>query len=66
MSEELLKRIDQLLAQRIGTLEESLGDKFDLLAEGQQMLAERLETTRTELKSDIGKVGHRLSGRSAA
>lgn len=51
----------ELLARWIGTLEESLGDKLELLAEGQQLLSEKLGVARTELKTDIGKVDHRLT-----
>ena len=47
--------------QRIGVLEESFQHKLDLVVEGQQLLAEKLEATRTELKTDIAKVDHRLT-----
>lgn len=51
MSDTLLKQIDEMLARRIGTLEESLGDKLDLLAEGQQMLSERMERIESRVES---------------
>jgi len=61
MNEKFLQQFDEMLARRIGTLEDSLGDKLELLAEGQQLLFEKLEATRTELKADIAKVDHRLT-----
>jgi hypothetical protein len=66
MNEKFLKQLDDMLARRIGTLEDSLGDKLELLVEGQQLLFEKLEATRTELKADIAKVASADSCRSAA
>jgi len=61
MNEKFLNQLDAMLARRIGTLEDSLCDKLELQAEGQQLLLEKLETTRTELRADIAKVDHRLT-----
>jgi hypothetical protein len=61
MSDQLLQQIDELLARRLGTMEESLVGKMELLAEGQQLLAEKLDATRDELKADIAKVDYRLT-----
>ncbi len=63
--EELMGRfrgeIIEAFDQRLGVMEESVQHRLDLLVEGQQLLAEKLEVTRVELKADIAKVDHRLT-----
>ncbi len=44
---------------------EDFQHKLDLVVEGQQMLGEKLETTRTELKADIAKLDQRVTGIAA-
>ena len=46
----------------IGTERESFQHKLDLVVEGQQMVVEKLEETRTELKAEIAKVDQRVTG----
>lgn len=65
MNEEFLKQIDELLARRIGTLEESLGDKLDFLAEGQQMLSERMDRLEIRLDERIDGVERRIDSIAA-
>ena len=43
MSDQLLLQFDELLARRLGTIEESINGKLELLAEGQQMIVERMD-----------------------
>ena len=43
MSDQLLQQIDELLARRLGTMEESINGKLGLLAEGQQSIVERMD-----------------------
>jgi hypothetical protein len=45
---------------QIGVQREDSQHKLDLVVEGQQMLAEKLEATRSELKADIGKIDQRV------
>jgi len=51
-----------MLARHLGVLEENVQHKFDLLAEGQQILAERMDRMRTEPRDEIRKVGTRVNG----
>jgi hypothetical protein len=41
-------------------LSEGFQHKLNIVAEGHEMLVERLENTRVELKEEIQKVGQRL------
>ncbi|WP_298272078.1 hypothetical protein [Geobacter sp.] len=61
MNNDSIKRIEELFKHHIGVLSEDFQYKLDLVVEGQQMLAERLELTRTELKDEIRKVDQRLT-----
>jgi hypothetical protein len=72
MDEKDFKRIEQLFAKQseefqchIGTLSEDFQHKLDLVVEGQQMLAEKLEATRVEFKEEIRKVDQRVTGIAA-
>lgn len=69
MTEDEFKRIEQMLDQRvtrrIGVMEDNMQHRFDLLAEGQQMLAERMDRMETELRGEIRKVDARLTGVAA-
>ena len=49
----------------IGTERESFQHKLDLVVEGQQMVVEKLEETRTELKAEIAKVDQRVTAVAA-
>ena len=67
MDENDFKRIEVLFNRQteqfqnyIGVVEENFQHKLDLVVEGQQMLAEKLEMTRHELKSDINSLDKRL------
>lgn len=60
MAEEFLKQIDEPLACKIGTLEESLGDKLDSLAEGQQLFSEKKELLETHFDDRIDGVMRRI------
>jgi septal ring factor EnvC (AmiA/AmiB activator) len=67
MDENDFKRIEVLFNRQteqfqnyIGVVEENFQQKLDLVVEGQQMLAEKLEMTRHELKSDINSLDKRL------
>jgi hypothetical protein len=61
MDEEDLKKIETLFRHHIGILSEDFQHKLDIVAEGHEMLVERLENTRVELKEEIQKVGQRLT-----
>jgi cytochrome c556 len=56
-----LKQIEGLFKQHVGILAEDFQHKLDIVVEGQQMLAEKLEATRIELKEEIQKVDNRLT-----
>jgi hypothetical protein len=55
--EEIIEAFDQ----RIGIVEESFQHKLDIVVEGQQMLAERMEWMDFELKKEINKVDQRVT-----
>ena len=68
MDEKDLRAIETLLENQtaqfqgyLGIVEENFQHKLDLVVEGQQMLAEKLEATRVELKEEIQKVDKRLT-----
>lgn len=50
---------------QLGVQREDFQHKLDLVVEGQQMLAEKLEATRTELKADIARVDQRVTAVAA-
>ena len=50
---------------QLGAQREDFQHKLDLVVEGQQMLAEKLEETRSELKADIFKVDQRVTAVAA-
>lgn len=51
MSDQLLQQIDELLVRRLGTMEESINSKMELLAEGQQAIVERMDRFEVRLDS---------------
>lgn len=51
MSDQLLLQIDELLARRLGTMEESINGNLELLAEGQQAIVERMDRFEVRLDS---------------
>ena len=61
MDDKDFKQIEGLFKHHVGTLAEDFQHKLDLVFEGQQMLAVKLEETRTELKEEIKKVDQRLT-----
>nr|WP_298435680.1 hypothetical protein [Geobacter sp.] len=61
MDNDSLRKIEELFKRHIGVLSEDFQHKLDLVVEGQQMLAEKLELTKTELKDEIRKVDQRLT-----
>ena len=65
MDEKFLRQIDEMMARRIGTLENSFGDKLDLLVDGQQMLSERMDRLEVRLDERIDGVEQRIDGIAA-
>jgi len=61
MDEGDLKKIEALFRQHIGILSEDFQHKLDIVMEGHEMVVEKLEDTRGELKEEIQKVGQRLT-----
>jgi hypothetical protein len=64
-TEDDFKRIESMIARQVGVREESVLHKLDLLAEGQQALAERMDRMETELRGEIRKVDARVTGVAA-
>jgi len=64
MDHQALEKIEQILARHIGTLEESLGHKLELLAEGQQLMAEHVDRSDRRLVSVENSL-HEQSGQIA-
>jgi len=56
-----LKLQSDELRRGFGAEFEDFQDKLELVVEGRQMVAEKLEATRSELKEEIQKVDHRLT-----
>jgi hypothetical protein len=68
MDEKDLRAIETLFEKQtaqfqgyLGIVGENFQHKLDLVVEGQQMLADKLEATRVELKEEIQKVDARLT-----
>jgi chaperonin cofactor prefoldin len=61
LEEQDLKQIEAMMRHVVGIFAEDVQHKFEILAEGQQMLSEKLEATRTELRADIAQVDNRLT-----
>jgi hypothetical protein len=59
--EEIIEAFDH----RIGIVEENVQHKLDLVVEGQQMLAERMDRMEVELKQEIGNVDQRVTAVAA-
>ena len=54
-------KLEGLFKHHVGILLEDFQHKLDIVVQGQQMLAEKLEAARIELKEEIQKVDHRLT-----
>ncbi len=61
MDEGELNKIDALFRHHVGILSEDFQHKLDIVAEGHQMLVEKIETARVELKEEIQKVAQRIT-----
>ena len=61
MTENEMKQIEGLFTHQLGIFAEDVQHKFDLVIEGQQLLSERMDHMKTELKSDIDRVHKRLT-----
>lgn len=65
MTEDDLKKIEGMLSFHFGIMSADVQKKIDLVVEGHQMLAEKLEETRIDLKADIAQIDQRVTGVSA-
>jgi hypothetical protein len=61
MTEDDLKKIEGMLSFHFEIMSTDFQKKLDLVVEGQQLLAEKLEETRSELKAEIVKVDQRVT-----
>ncbi len=59
--ETLFARQTEQFQQYVGVIAENFDHKLDIVAEGQQLLAEKLELTNSELRNEIRKVDQRLT-----
>lgn len=59
--DEIIQSVDH----RIGIVQEDFQHKLDLVVEGQQMLAERIDRVEDNLKGEIRKVDQRVTAMSA-
>ena len=57
----LTRRIGEAVMQGIGVFAEDVQHKFELLAEGQQMLSERMDRMETNLHTEIREVANRVT-----
>jgi hypothetical protein len=65
MTEDDLKKIEGMLSFHFGIMSADVQKKIDLVVEGHQMLAEKLEETRIDLKADIAQLDQRVTGVAA-
>ena len=72
MDEKDLRAIETLFEKQtaqfqgyLGIVEENFQHKLDLVVEGQQMLAERMDRLGVELKQEIRKVDQRVTSVAA-
>ena len=65
MTEKDPENIDSMIARHVGTFADSFQHMFDLLVEGQQMLSETINRSRTDLAQRIGCVEHKLDAVAA-
>ncbi len=59
--DEIIQSVDH----RLGISQEDFQHKLDLVVEGQQMLAEKMDRVEDNLKGEIRKVDHRVTAMSA-
>mgnify|MGYP001252612835 CR=1 FL=1 len=60
MDEKDLTAIEEIMKHQMGILVEDFNHKLDLVVEGHQILVEKIDATRTELKQDIKNLDQRL------
>ncbi|MCX5894258.1 MAG: hypothetical protein NTZ51_00285 [Proteobacteria bacterium] len=60
MNKNDLQKIEDMLKHQIGVVAEGINHKLDLVIEGHQLLAQKIDATRSELKEDINNVDRRL------
>jgi len=65
VTEDDLKKIEGMLSFHFGIMSADVQKKIDLVVEGHQMLAEKLEETRIDLKADIAQLDQRVTGVAA-
>lgn len=65
MTENEIEKIEEIFKHQLGIFTEDVQHKFDLVIEGQQMLAEQTDRMGSELKSDIDRVDRRVTGVAA-
>jgi hypothetical protein len=61
MDEGDFKKIEMMFKHQVGILMEDVQHKLDIVVESHEMLAEKLENTRDELKEEIQKVNQRVT-----
>ena len=65
MTEKDSENVDSKIARHIGTFVESVQHKLDLIVEGQQLLSEKIDRSKTELAQRIDCVEHKLDAVAA-
>jgi CII-binding regulator of phage lambda lysogenization HflD len=60
IDEKDLTAIEEIMKHQRGILVEDFNHKLDLVVEGHQILIEKIDATRTELKQDIKNLDQRL------
>jgi CII-binding regulator of phage lambda lysogenization HflD len=60
MDKKDLKELEEMFKHQIGIVAEDFNCKLDLVIEGHQLLAQKIDATRSELKEDINNVDRRL------
>jgi len=61
MTEDDFKKMEKMMAHQVGIAMEDAQHKFEILAEGQQMLSEQMQRMGGELRDEIRKVDERVT-----
>ena len=65
MTEKNSENIDSMIARHIGTFADSIQHNLDLIVEGQQLLSETINRSKTDLAQRIECVEHKLDAVAA-
>ena len=65
MDEQDFRKIDEMIARHIGIFAESINHKIDIVAEGPQMLSEKIDRMKNDMERRFECVEHKLDTTAA-